>query len=195
MDNHSDKFALAALYEATDGPNWGRNDNWCTDAPLSEWYGVTVDTSGRVTELNLKANYLRLHSTRGKSKFVRVTTVKRMCGSIPGELAQLTNLRKLDLSVNMLTGPIPAELARLANLRKLELDGNLLTGPIPPELAQLTNLKKLLVEGHHLVGAIPPELAQLTNLKTLILAGNELNTRGIGAAHQPEDPDPLRRQT
>ena len=97
MDNHSDKFALAALYEATDGPNWGRNDNWCTDAPLSEWYGVTVDTSGRVTELNLKANYLRLHSTRGKSKFVRVTTVKRMCGSIPGELAQLTNLRKLDL--------------------------------------------------------------------------------------------------
>ena len=168
MDNHSDKFALAALYEATDGPNWGRNDNWCTDAPLSEWYGVTVDTSGRVTELNLKANYLRLHSTRGKSKFVRVTTVKRMCGSIPGELAQLTNLRKLDLSVNMLTGPIPAELARLANLRNIGSEwqhangpntcrvgatgepeeigsqyGNLLTGPIPVELAQLTNLRNL----------------------------------------------------
>ena len=147
MDNHSDKFALAALYEATDGPNWGRNDNWCTDAPLSEWYGVTVDSSGRVTELNLKANYLRLHSTRGKSKFVRVTTVKRMCGSIPGELAQLTNLRKLDLSVNMLTGPIPAELARLANLRKLEPNrgwhGDLLTrARYPLELAQLTNLEE-----------------------------------------------------
>ena len=34
-----DPAALAALYEATDGPNWRNNTNWLTDAPLDEWYG------------------------------------------------------------------------------------------------------------------------------------------------------------
>ena len=31
---------LVALYNATDGPNWTDNENWLTDAPLSEWAGV-----------------------------------------------------------------------------------------------------------------------------------------------------------
>ena len=131
MDSHSDKFALAALYEATDGANWGHNDNWCTDAPLSEWHGVIVDGSGRVTELNLNDNFLLFRSTPGKRKSVRVTIAKRMCGPIPAELAQLANLRKLDLGGNLLTGPIPAELAHLANLKTLDIGGNCLAGSIP----------------------------------------------------------------
>ena len=107
MDSHSDKFALAALYEATDGANWGHNDNWCTDAPLSEWHGVIVDGSGRVTELNLNDNFLLFRSTPGKRKSVRVTIAKRMCGPIPAELAQLANLKTLDIGGNCLAGSIP----------------------------------------------------------------------------------------
>ena len=30
-----DEAALVALYNATDGPNWRRNTNWLTVAPLS----------------------------------------------------------------------------------------------------------------------------------------------------------------
>ena len=174
MDIHTDRQALVALYEATDGPNWSRNDNWCTDAPLGEWHGVTVDRSGRVAELDLRDNWLLRRSTHGKSNLVRVTTVKRMCGPIPVELAWLANLRKLDLSGNTLTGPIPAELARLANLTKLDLGYNMLTGPIPVELARLANLEKLDLEGNMLTGPIPVELAQLTNLKSLTIDSNDL---------------------
>ena len=54
----TERGALIALYEATDGANWKRSDNWLSDAPLSDWYGVTTDASGRVTELRLRNNGL-----------------------------------------------------------------------------------------------------------------------------------------
>ena len=49
----SDRDILIALYETTDGPNWLNSDNWLTDAPLGEWYGVDTDASGRVVRLDL----------------------------------------------------------------------------------------------------------------------------------------------
>ena len=54
---HPDRVALAALYNATDGPNWTHNDGWLTDAPLGEWHGVTV-SDGRVVGLSLVRNNL-----------------------------------------------------------------------------------------------------------------------------------------
>ena len=48
-----DRAALVALYNATDGPNWTDNTNWLSNEPLSEWYGVTTNDDGRVTELSL----------------------------------------------------------------------------------------------------------------------------------------------
>ena len=48
-----ERAALVALYNATDGPNWVNNENWLTDAPLGEWYGVDTDNAGRVVGLNL----------------------------------------------------------------------------------------------------------------------------------------------
>ena len=31
---------LEEFYRSTNGDNWLRNDNWCTDAPIEEWYGI-----------------------------------------------------------------------------------------------------------------------------------------------------------
>ena len=42
----TDREALVALYNATDGENWNRSDNWLSDAPLGEWEGVTTDDDG-----------------------------------------------------------------------------------------------------------------------------------------------------
>ena len=50
----TDRAALVALYNATDGPNWYDSDNWLGDMPLGEWYAVTTDSDGRVTRLNLR---------------------------------------------------------------------------------------------------------------------------------------------
>ena len=48
-----DRAALVALYKATGGANWTNNTNWLTNAPIGQWQGVTTDSQGRVTELNL----------------------------------------------------------------------------------------------------------------------------------------------
>ena len=48
-----DRAALVALYNATGGPNWTNNDNWLSDAPIREWFGVGVDSHERVIYLYL----------------------------------------------------------------------------------------------------------------------------------------------
>ena len=61
-----DRKTLVAFYNATGGENvWSVNENWLTDAPLAEWYGVTTDDNGRVTELTLTGNRLSGGDTGG----------------------------------------------------------------------------------------------------------------------------------
>ena len=117
----TDREALVALYNATGGPNWHRNDNWLSDVPVGEWFGVTTDDNGRVTALDLARNQLS--------------------GEIPPELGNLANLGRLYLFRNQLSGEIPPELGNLTNLGTLYLDNNYqLSGEIPPELGNLANL-------------------------------------------------------
>ncbi|CAN0280957.1 unnamed protein product, partial [Ectocarpus sp. 12 AP-2014] len=56
----TDRAALVALYNATDGDNWTNNTNWNTDAPLGQWYGTgRVNDQGRVVMLDLRNNNLK----------------------------------------------------------------------------------------------------------------------------------------
>ena len=131
-DAATDRAALVALYNATDGANWLNNGNWLSNAPMGEWYGVTTDSDGRVARLDIERNQLT--------------------GGIPAELGDLTNLEELSLNENQLTGEIPAELGDLTNLEELSLHDNQLTGEIPAELGDLTYLRWLALAGNQLTG-------------------------------------------
>ena len=161
----TDREVLEALYHATGGPDWINRTNWLSDAPLSEWFGVVTDGSGRVTRLTLPGNQLS--------------------GAIPPDLGRLTQLQSLNLAQrwdstsqkrisNQLSGVIPPELAGLTQLQRLSLGGNQLSGAIPRELAGLTQLQRLSLGGNQLSGAIPPALGRLTQLQSLGL-GNQLS--------------------
>lgn len=55
----TDRDALVALYEATDGASWTYSDNWNTDVDLSQWHRVEVTGRERVVKLDLELNNLR----------------------------------------------------------------------------------------------------------------------------------------
>ena len=185
----TDRAALVALYEATDGPNWVNNENWLTDGPLGEWYGVSVGDGGRVTMLDLAGEWdgedwtWRQHGLAGRipPELRNLTELQelelhhnRLTGPVPSELGTLSNLTHLSLHNNDLTGEIPAALGNLANLRWLFLQRNALTGPIPPELGKLTELQALEIDNNRLMGSIPPALGNLANLRWLSLQRNAL---------------------
>ncbi|CAM9634178.1 unnamed protein product, partial [Laminaria digitata] len=121
----TDRDALVALYNATDGANWTNNRNWNIGDDLSQWHGIEVNDDGRVVELTLISNILQ--------------------GPIPPELGNLAPLAYLDLERNQLSGPIPEALGALSNLLVLALNGNQLTGSIPQELGKLGALQELHV--------------------------------------------------
>ena len=107
----ADRAALTALYNATGGDNWFNNTNWLTDAPLSEWNGVSTNNEGHVVTLYLGHNSLS--------------------GAVPPEIGGLINLSYLYLGSNQLTGTLPPELGNLTRLEFLDLSYNGLWGELP----------------------------------------------------------------
>ena len=179
LDESSDRDALVALYNATDGPNWWDNTNWLSDRPLEEWYGVSTNAEGRVDSLRLQANQLSgiLPPELGDLSNLRFLDIQRnpLSGSIPPELGNLTNLHHLELDRVPFTESIPPELGNLSNLRYLGLTRNQLSGPVPQQLGALTNLEVLwLSHNVNLSGPLPGSLANLSNLRTLSLLNTGL---------------------
>ena len=160
--------------------------NWAADLPITDWDGIRTleGTPERVTRLYLHGK--RLNGTiPAELAFLTDLThlylhKNQLTGEIPAELGKLSNLEWLSLYSNRLTGGIPSELADLSNLKRLYLNHNQLSGTIPSELGGMPSLTHLFLHRNDLTGAIPPELGDMTNLAWLSLYGNEL-TGGIPA--------------
>ena len=176
--NSTDRAALAALYNATDGANWANNEGWLSDEPLDQWYGVATGDDGRVAILALAGNGLSGELPEELGNLTNLGGLhlqgNRLSGSIPPELGNLPEVSWLDLGRNRLSGSIPPELGNLDQLRVLDLEDNRLDGEIPGELGDLASLAALRLAGNQFTGDVPPELGGLDNLRWLDLSGNEL---------------------
>ncbi len=189
----SEREALIALYNATDGPNWVNNTNWCSDKPLNEWYGVTADGNDHVGSLYLEDNAL--------------------VGPIPAEFSKLVNLK--DLRITQTNGhitnidpvfdisglttliygvgrywsldeyesvrermlSIPSGIGKLKNLRSLTVIG--IKEDLPEELFNLELLQHLNLEIMQTGKPLPTGFGKLQNLRILGIGGlTELDVPG-----------------
>ena len=91
--SQEDRKNLERFYETTGGEQWDENENWNSEEPLDQWYGVDTDDEGEVVSLRLSENSLS--------------------GDTPEELLScLSELKELALWGNEedLSGEVPEEL-------------------------------------------------------------------------------------
>ena len=136
----TDSLAMLAILNniTFDSPYYGRN--WKADKPIKEWNYVTVE-NGRVTAIDFMG---------------------QVTGSLtlPQEIGNLTELRKLNLSYFNASGELPGTLGNLKKLEILVLDNNNFTGEFPSTLAQLTALTEFTLTKNKITGCIPAALAK-----------------------------------
>ena len=152
-----DKTILSSFHDDTDGPNWTNSENWGSDLPLDDWFGITTWRGGHAGQLILSSNGLD--------------------GEMPDELVDLAHVYDLYFPANSLEGDIPAHLTAHSGFRVLDFRENELTGVVPWNVGNMSDLEWLLLSGNTLTGTVPPSVSNLGRLTHLLLDGNQLEGR------------------
>lgn len=181
-----EKSALTALYNATNGDSWTNKENWRSDKPVGEWYGITTDTDGRVVDIDLSNNNLSGYIPDEIGEFSRLTRLNlnkaedtdgAIGGPLPNSICNLTSLKYLYISNHNIEGEIPENIGNLTNLISLHLTGNKLTGSIPESIwTDLTLLDHLLLDNNELTGGPSANIEKAVSLTELYLGFNKFNT-------------------
>jgi len=98
-----------------------------------------------------------------------------LTGTIPSQIFQFSQLKRLDLDNNFFTGDIPSQIGMLSQLDYLNLGTGILSGSIPSQIGQLSHLLYLNFGGGNLIGTIPSQIGMLLNLTLLALDNNHLD--------------------
>lgn len=154
-DRDLEREALIALYKATNGDNWTNKTNWCSNKPISEWYGVLINPNGRVYAIDLASNNLS--------------------GILPNEIGNLHELEHLNVTSNNIGGIIPESIGNLLKLKAFSAEFNKLGGNIPESIEQLTKLAVFRITGNNIEGSIPENIGRLTELDWFMASSNNLS--------------------
>ncbi len=117
------RAALIDLYNSTNGDEWRNKTNWCSDKDLSEWYGLTLLSSGFVDVISLEENNLS--------------------GELAESIGDFICLSKLQLANNNISGSIPSSVDNLETLQYIYLSGNRFSGSIPTSITSLDSWNQL----------------------------------------------------
>ena len=194
---------LTALYQATHGEDWIRNDGWTVTANYCTWYGITCDPVHQwsvesialphngltgtppsslwelpaLGEVDLSGNPLEFtFAGIGQAQnLVLLDLSSTNLDSVVGLDALPSALLELNLNDNRLSGVFPRQILSLHDsLRKLSLNSNQLSGFLPgDDLAQFHFLQELFLFDNQLEGPLPGALGQLGSLVYLGLSGNQ----------------------
>ena len=182
------RFLLVSLFvdwtrETPD--RWNRSDGWLTSDDECTWYGITC-TGVRITDLNFTDNNVKPNAGLSLNllQFTDLISIQLtksfLQNSIPTEIANLKNIKRLVLSDHQFTGIIPLELFKLSKLQHLDLSGSALgssglIGTLPQDIGLLSSLSYLALTSTRIGERLPKELYTLSNLVHLNLTLNQFD--------------------
>lgn len=173
-----DSLNLVKFYNSTAGHKWINNSKWLSEAPISEWYGVTV-LDNFVTTIELPRNRLSGNLMEEIGNFTKLEKINlsdnNLTGDLPYGLQNLPDLKEIDLSHNNFSGNPLNILSTIKALTTLNLSHNTFKGEIPKIIGNLTNLEILDLSNNQFAGKIPSDLFRLTKLEKLGLHSNSLS--------------------
>ena len=177
FDYEAERAALIALYNATGGDNWTHKDNWCSDRPLDEWYGIYTDRQ-HVTVVGLGSNNLTGQIPAEIFSLPKLLSLvldyNNLAGTIPDEVGNATDMIALRLQHNYLTGAIPESLYELEKLEEIQLWSNKFSDELSEKFWDMPNLEMLILDDNNFTGQLTPAVRKAKNLIWLGLGSNRL---------------------
>ncbi|CAM3495277.1 DUF4493 domain-containing protein [Zobellia roscoffensis] len=143
-----------------------------TDTSMLSWSGVTLDSEGRVIELDISGldnglSFIPDFWQLCKLKHLRIEEFSDEA-SLSG-IGQLVNLESLAFGESNID-TLPSDIGQLKNLKSLII-GECVFYDVPTEIGQLIKLETLILYATF-IEALPPEIGDLHNLKKLTLSRN-----------------------
>lgn len=122
--------------------------------------------------INIKSiNELRRLDIKNYCKVLKVELDRLDLSEIPEKIYELTNLKVLILSSNLLT-TVSGKISNLAKLEELYLNRNKLV-ELPEEIGELKKLRKLILSDNK-IKTLPNSFYNLSNLELLNIISNQL---------------------
>lgn len=179
----AEREALIAIYNAGEGAKWPDwMANWCTDAPLSEWGGVTTNELGLVNSLSIHSYHGSIPEEIGVLESLESLHIYgEFTGQIPHSLASLKKLKHLEINRTGLgydelgLSDIECDWSQLQSLEELTICEQSISGSIPESLGALKNLESLNLSANKISGSVPSSFGALQNLVSLDLSSNLLS--------------------
>jgi hypothetical protein len=146
------RYVLSLLYYSLNGNGWQNVSKWLSKEDECDWDQVKCSNNNRVFKIKLFG--------------------RNITGSIPTEIAYLTDLQELILYNNTIIGSIPSTIGNLANLNILDLGKNKMTGTLPESFFSLTALKRAFLSDNRFKGSLSSSIGNLTQLEQLVISKN-----------------------
>lgn len=120
-DINREEDALRSMYKETNGAVWYDRTNWFGYRPVSEWYGISTDKDGNVTEINLPNNNLQWYFSLDLDRFYKLSKIdisgnKISDINVSGGANILEELVMNDLNIDRSSVPWGGNLSGIENL-------------------------------------------------------------------------------